>query len=320
MDYLLMCVAAYVGDIALVEQLLHDSSPPATGFSAGTDIFPTPIDCAALGGNADIIRLFRKTPACCSWRETHLGGTWHLPRWWSQIGCLKGALHSGNVDLVRLAAEPFRAKVATVSESKEHRQWIVEALKYAANREAYEELRGILPAFDRVTEEKITDELLRCYTIWGNLALVQALIPDYGVRVRHPRQRRDDNLLVNAAGFFHGEMVDFLLDHGADVNEGEGTRRGSALSAAAAAGSYNIVRKLLDRGAHIVGKDYERAVIYALRREHTAMVELLLDRNDASSEARAGNMEEKAARKKRLIGIAKSEGLESMAEPAKSRE
>ncbi len=311
-DYLLLCVAAYLGDLALSRRLAQEGRQPTSGQDAGTSVFPTPIDCAALGGHADIIRLFREVPPKNPWQcEIKVILSQYYPSWSNAVGCLKGAAQNGRLDIVRLAMEPFEAERRVRGGVAYTMSFFMDVMKYIASWEVYEEITALFPV-----DELMIDELLRCHTIWGNLPMVRRLVGRYGIRVRRPMGRVNDNLLVNAAGFFHEDMVDFLLDRGADPNEGEGTKRGSALCAAAAAGSLSIVRKLLDRGARVGGVDYDRAIVYALEREHTAMVELLLDRDniEPGPGARTRQIGGQTIRRPRFIRRIKNNGLESMVE------
>jgi ankyrin repeat protein len=83
-------------------------------------------------------------------------------------------------------------------------------------------------------------------------------------------------------------VVDLLLERGADPNFGYEKPVGmevelTPLTIAAASGSLTIVRKLLDHGAHIdvPAEDYMTrlpALYWAIAIEHTAMVQLLLER------------------------------------------
>ena len=74
---------------------------------------------------------------------------------------------------------------------------------------------------------------------------------------------------------WHEVVVDLLLEHEADSNELGGFRRGTVLTWAASAGSMRLLRKLLDAGVKIDGKDGFTSR-FAIRREHTDMVKMLL--------------------------------------------
>ena len=326
-DYLLLCVAAYLGDLALSRRLAQEGQQPTSGPDVRTSIFPTPMDCAALGGHADIIQLFRQVRPNKTWlSETRVTKSRYYPSWSNAVGCLKGAVQNGNLDIVRLAVAPFEAE-RRVPAFAYYKRVSVEVMKYVTTWEVYEEISALFrvdesvdKSINKSIDKSVIDELLRYHTIWGNLPMVRRLVDEHGIRVRHPMGRVNDNLLVNAAGFFHEDMVEFLLDRGADPNEGEGTKRGSALSAAAAAaGSLSIVRKLLDGGARVGGVDYDRAIVYALEREHTAMVELLLDRDNIEPGARTRQVEGRTIRRRRFIRRIKNNGLESMVELLEKR-
>ncbi|KAH8649351.1 hypothetical protein BX600DRAFT_442611 [Xylariales sp. PMI_506] len=250
--------------------------------------------------------------------ETTFLDPYRLPRWSLLIGCLKGAMQSGRVDIVRLAAEPIKIKSLIEPALGYYRSYLEEALKYAKNWEVYKALRAELPVLIPDTGG-VTDESLRHYTICCRLDIIQRLVECYGIHVRHFRGAVNDYLLVNAARFFHEDIVEFLLDHGADPNEGEGTKQGSALSAAAAAESLSIVWKLLDRGARVGGKDFDRALTNAPHREHTSMVELLLDRDNIEPGAQIRVIEGKVVKRPAFLKLLRNEGLESMAELLESR-
>jgi ankyrin repeat protein len=83
--------------------------------------------------------------------------------------------------------------------------------------------------------------------------------------------------LYHAAAHDREALVDFLLDKGADVNLGS-----SALAAAAYAGHYNLVQKLLARGADINGvatrHDRRTPLLSAVYRDRDEIVRDLLAR------------------------------------------
>lgn len=78
--------------------------------------------------------------------------------------------------------------------------------------------------------------------------------------------------------------VKHLIEKGADVNAiiTKGFLKGSPLILAAAGGHAEIVKLLLDRGAHINIKDEEHgatALLYAVNAGQTEIVKLLIDRS-----------------------------------------
>ncbi|MBE3044417.1 ankyrin repeat domain-containing protein [Candidatus Bathyarchaeota archaeon] len=107
--------------------------------------------------------------------------------------------------------------------------------------------------------------------------------------------------LVGAVRGWHEDVVDVLLERGADLNDGRTIAFGTVLTAAAKAGSMVMLRKLLDAGAKIKNPCDTETLKYAVKLEHTAMVKLLLRMG-------AGNVKAR----KDVLRMAKKEGLESM--------
>lgn len=128
-----------------------------------------------------------------------------------------------------------------------------------------------------------------------NLAIVQAL-------VAHGADSKTDlnSALAEAARSSDVKTVQFLLDHGADANAVEEAGRGDSadvihltpLKAAAGAGSIDVLRLLLDRGAKadFHGKNDDAALhLAAAGKGRAAAVGLLLDRGaDANLRGYAG--------------------------------
>jgi ankyrin repeat protein len=85
--------------------------------------------------------------------------------------------------------------------------------------------------------------------------------------------------LMNAAEYGHCEMVELLLDKGADANA-QGGYYGSALYAASSKGYEQIVKLLLDKGTNVnvQGGDYGNALQAALLQGHKQIAKLLLDK------------------------------------------
>lgn len=111
------------------------------------------------------------------------------------------------------------------------------------------------------------------HAAFGNLEMVRGLL-DAGVDVDGNPDTADFHPLSMAARHGHDEIVDLLLQRGADVNYS--STRGSAIVYAAVGGSLAIVRKLLAHGALAREDCFYRTLVEALLREHTEMVELLL--------------------------------------------
>ncbi|KXG52095.1 uncharacterized protein PGRI_083790 [Penicillium griseofulvum] len=94
--------------------------------------------------------------------------------------------------------------------------------------------------------------------------------------------------ICKAASEGHANIVQLLLDQGADVNAQDG-KNGTALQAAALEGHAHIVRLLLDQGADVnaQGGWYGTALQAASLRGHGEVVQMLLDQG-ADINARGG--------------------------------
>ncbi|KAK0648143.1 ankyrin repeat-containing domain protein [Cercophora newfieldiana] len=145
----------------------------------------------------------------------------------------------------------------------------------------------------------------------GNLAMVRYSLdkggkPYNGLYLEVP--------LAKAVTAFGYDVVDLLLERGADPNKYE--RRGrTLLTVAVRTGSMVMMRKLVDAGLKVRDPQVwpnldadERALRQAVKMEHRAMVELLLDTGAGPESGRAS-----------VLRTAERLGLESMADLLRSR-
>ncbi|ORY55920.1 ankyrin repeat-containing domain protein [Pseudomassariella vexata] len=278
----LLSAAAYLGHISLAERLLL--TEPNLCPDEHNLLFPSPMRLAALAGNLDMCELFREhenSPKA----EENGEKMWKTERMWEAV---RGYAESGNLNQIRqVIKQPgttFKPPLNTIylTRSQQVYQYLVE------NSE-----KPVLPPRDLTTH-------LAQHAEYGNVEMVRYLL-DAGADI-NGLMRSDGYPLVNAAGECHDDVVDLLIERGVDINSGEDHQRGSALCAAAAAGSLIMVRKLLDHGIR-VGEGHTWAMRHAVRREHYAMVELLLERDVADRGKRSF-----------LVQHALDEGLQSMAE------
>lgn len=113
----------------------------------------------------------------------------------------------------------------------------------------------------------------------GHDNVVQLLL-DHGAEVNAQVEGRFPNALVAASFQGHDKVVQLLLDHGAKVNAQMEGRFRNALAAASLEGHDKIVQLLLDNGASVntSGEWNDNALYEALVGGYTKVVQLLLDR------------------------------------------
>ncbi|KAI2463213.1 ankyrin [Annulohypoxylon bovei var. microspora] len=265
----LLSAAAYLGYISVAKQKMEEGCCPF----AKSLLFPAPVFLAAFAGNVEMLQLFREHSPVCSWG-----------RYYDRI--LLGVIHRRGTDMVQLLTNS--SPIASPDEQPE-------ILSSYLLRKS---LRG-------PPEKQHMRDLLRYHAEWGDVNTVRQIL-DEGIIDNNDRNTYLPpymcESLTNATKRGQEEIVDLLLDHGTDPNREDDVFFVAPLVAAAAAGSLAIMRKLLDHGAKLE-RNYYRVVQYALRLEHTAMLEFLLERGPYYRD-----------QKIKLKRLALEEGLESMAE------
>jgi len=90
-------------------------------------------------------------------------------------------------------------------------------------------------------------------------------------------QERTPLYLAAAQG--HGAVAAHLIDHGADIDSGDGTGTGTALHIAAERQNEEMVLLLLKKGAHVNCRNHynKTALITAVERDHGAVAAHLID-------------------------------------------
>ncbi|KAH6662577.1 ankyrin repeat-containing domain protein [Halenospora varia] len=276
----LLSVAAYFDYIALAKRLLSDGHCP----TADNDLFPSPMQLAAWAGNADMLRLFQE----------HLPNFEEIPpryyfdqkAWRGKTGpdSIKGAALRGDMNMVRLAVYPPSRSTPDNTDFSGQPFGHVDpksipcsdlrdALFFAKTWEVFQYIDSFFK--ESIISSERVSLLLARYAELGDVEIVQQLL-DAGADI-YGGDRHNRNPLVIAARFCHENVVDLLLERGADPNNLDRQQRGSPLGAAVAGGSMAIVKKLFDHGANVCEGEYY-LFVNVVRLEHTAMLELLLDR------------------------------------------
>ncbi|KAF4776199.1 hypothetical protein HER10_EVM0004289 [Colletotrichum scovillei] len=158
------------------------------------------------------------------------------------------------------------------------------------------------------------NNVIRPHCEWGNLDIVKHLLESSGglssTRFNvYGINSSGDNCLTGAARGWREDVLDYLLESGMDSKGVMGDI--PPLAAAIRAGSLSMVRKLVNHGASPHDWDGETLLQYAVRLEHTAILEFLLDRDVCRDE-----LSELEYVRQRAMDL----GLESMAEIIHRRE
>lgn len=144
----------------------------------------------------------------------------------------------------------------------------------------YRLYRPDYPGLTEPNDDKMEPAHALYYTSFGGLPIsTKALLErkaDVNEQGRNPNNALYGNALQAASYSGHCEIVQQLLDAGADVNAKWGYR--TALYAASEEGHEKVVRLLLDHGADVNARDrYGGALHIASGKGHEEVVRLLLD-------------------------------------------
>lgn len=303
----LLSAAAYFGYLPLAKRLISDGHCP----TSDNDLFPPPIQLAAWTGNTDMLRLFQEhLPEFEEIKPPRWGQTW---RGKTGPGSIKGAVLHGDMDLIRLAIYPPSRSIphntdfcgqpfGHVNPESEPGYSLRGALYNVKSWETFKYLDSFFEA-SILTSETSASLLLARYSELGNVEIVRQLL-EAGADI-HGGKRHNCNPLHIAVRYCQEDVVNLLLERGADPSCHDLQQRGNPLTAAARGGSLAIVRKLLDHGGKLL--DWW-PLSHAVRLEHTAMVELLLDHDIDADSSRSIVLKE-----------AISAGLESMVQLLQQR-
>ena len=113
----------------------------------------------------------------------------------------------------------------------------------------------------------------------NNAVAVMKKLMDFGLNINEPAN--GDSLLKPACFEGNTEMIQFLIERGADVN---GINNGEPISVAARRGYIDIVRYLIDNGANVNGNNIfsdgsggESVLMYAIKGGQLECVKLLVE-------------------------------------------
>ena len=127
--------------------------------------------------------------------------------------------------------------------------------------------------------EDIQEELLQA-TARGHVDTIQRVLTNFMVNINFLTKRKE-SALITAAENNHNDVVQLLLDRGADPNMADQDGF-TPLFFAVQDGFIDVVQTLLDRGAepNMVNHDGHTPIEWAATDGHEDVVRLLLDRRD----------------------------------------
>lgn len=264
----MLTAAVHLNLPSLVEVLLGRGQDP----TKHNFLFAPPALVAAQAGNVPIMQLFRERT---SW-----------PRLFPLF--LIGAVEHGDMDILKISLQQNPANTGdhdefdgqswgSIHDGSKAGKIILKAKRCAPNPIIYEYLNSALLPWHSA-EYNAYEDLIR-YSELGNMTMVRHLL-DHGV----PIQRKGplETPLAMACRRRHNDLVDLLLDRGADPNfVPEKHFPIYPLHESATAGNFSVARKLLDRGAipdrPAGGPGRYPLLWWAFAREEAGMVRLLLD-------------------------------------------
>ncbi|KAM3086603.1 hypothetical protein ACMFMG_000729 [Clarireedia jacksonii] len=309
----LLCAAAYLDHVPLVQRLLQEGHSPTT--SCYHFSYASPIQLAAWARNANVLQLFQEyLPEV---EDPKLGGERHNEpadlKEKTGTDAVEWAAISGDINMVRLAAyPPSRAtpentefmgqQYGSIDQFSNVGQRLKQAQRSTSNVEVYKYLEKFFAEPDNISS------ILPMHAARGNLEMVKYLI-SLGADIQMTSDRYSTPL-VEACRNGKEDIVALLLELGANPNPDKPASSGynCPVIAATKAGSLRIVLQLLARGADLRLRNERFTVGYnalwaAVRLEHTPLVNILLQSGVDVTENR-----------KLILEMASRDGLDSMVE------
>lgn len=300
----LLSAAAYLGQEALARRLLAEGHCPTRSYSISHSFLPSPMETAALAGNARLLKLFQEHLPDFEVGRLTTNGPYssHIYPYHCNVdpGAIYGAALRGDLDMLKLALYPPSRSGADSDKILDGRfgeveigtlvgKYLVMAINATRNWDLHQ---YIISAFRNGAEPLFAPSALKSHAELGNIDMVGHLL-EAGIVVRPPpnwvsSSRRYAQIigfcpwkaLQLAVRGCHEDVVDLFLERGVKPDG-----NGVVLTSAAASGSLTMVKKLIAHGVHVDKKQiyaFQRALTNAIRLEHAHMIQLLLSLRDPS--------------------------------------
>jgi ankyrin repeat protein len=271
----LLSAAAYFDLLPLARRLIAEGDRP----TSHNYLFSPPIQLAAQAGHVAMLQLFQE----------------QLPESNFELFSVTGAAIRGDINIVKLALRlPARTEQSdgngddmtgrqfgSIKHTSETGKSILIARSYTSSPEVYDYLTKSLAPWPNTLLDAYDD--LRKHSELGNLSMVRHLL-HLGVPVQLSGWEFETPLVM-ACGGWHNDVVDLLLEHGADPNfASQKLYPLFPLHVSATASNLSLARTLLDHGAlpnrpgGRLSNDKLPVLWWAFAREHTEMIRLLLER------------------------------------------
>ncbi|CAG9977988.1 unnamed protein product [Clonostachys byssicola] len=270
-DVSLLSAAAYLGCVSLTKRLLEHGNDP----TEHDMLFPCPMEAASLAGQVTTLQLCQANIPLRQDKYLYYHPMLEeVPRIKGTFPfAIAGAASRGDMEILNIALCP--AFLDGTDDVPAHRGVSFDVLRFAKTWEVFSKLLSSLPPDFLEKKGKYSQpngsDLLMHFADLGNFEIAKGLL-DAGAHTRGHEHQLGMHPLWIAARQGYEDIVDLLLEYGADVNRPT-VLYCSTVGAAVRSGNISLVKNLLSKGGHFK----EEAPCGALVVENVPMLELLLD-------------------------------------------
>ncbi len=142
-------------------------------------------------------------------------------------------------------------------------------------------VENFLQNFPPASKDEIIKKLVKIAIQTGQASVMELFFKQHNLDPNMVVDDKDNNLLHLAVKFGHANIVQIILDQGADINISN-EAGDSAIMIASASGSANVVQRLLNTGAmpDLDNSNGETALMLAAQNGNADVVKILLDNKE----------------------------------------